>query len=91
MINSSNYSITVNSPFLSFFVEKPNLKTKSPPIHIEVFNEENNKHKTPDNDPTNKMAKELKEMENAIAYQDNESSASTKSSTSAINTISTFS
>lgn len=37
------------------------------------------------------MTKELKKMENAIAYQDNESSASTKSGTSAINTLSSFS
>jgi len=37
MMKSASYSVTVSSPFLTLFAEKPNLKFKNPPLHVEIM------------------------------------------------------
>lgn len=88
MINSTNFGVTISSPLLALFLNKENMKDTPPPIHVEVINEEKNRRRKFDY-KSNDMVNQLKKIE-AVIITDNESTASSKSSTSAINILSTF-
>jgi len=91
IINSTNYGVTVSSPLLILFLEKKEMTDTPPPIHIEVVNEEKNKVRKVENKYISKMATQLKQIEKVINKGDADSTtASTKSSASAINILSNF-
>lgn len=92
MANSTNYGVTISSPLLGLFLEKQNLLQSNPPIHIDITNEESNKHLNALVGEDNKVGNELKRMEKMLLNYDQESSASsTKGISSAVNVLSVFS
>lgn len=92
MANSTNYGVTISSPLLGLFLEKQNLLQSHPPIHIDITNEESNKHFSALAGEDNKVGNELKRMEKMLLNYDQESSASsTKGISSAVNILSVFS
>lgn len=85
--------MTLSSPLLILFLEKENLKSKEPPIHIQFVNEENNKFKNMSVLGNNHTADiQIKKMEKMLIHYDQESSTtSTKGISSAVTVISNFS
>lgn len=91
VVNSTNYSVTLSSPLLGLFLEKENLKDSTPPIHVELTNEEVVRNCNAANGD-NKAGKELRKMEKILVNYDHESSASsTKGISSAVNVLSNYS